>query len=50
MSLIEGQSRRIEPAQIARLRRELETAGAKIIDVMKRRAAEAAAKKTSEKK
>jgi thioredoxin-related protein len=50
MSLIEGQSRRIEPAQIARLRRELETAGAKIIDDMKRRAAEAPAKKTSEKK
>jgi thiol-disulfide isomerase/thioredoxin len=45
MSLIEGKSRRIDPSQVAQLRKELETAGAKIISDMKQRAAEAAKKK-----
>jgi len=45
MILIEGQSRRIEPGQIAQLRKELETAAAKIISDLKQRAAEAAAKR-----
>src|SRR5271166_5045167 len=45
MSLIEGQARRIEPGQIAKLRKELETAGEKIVAEMKQRAAEAAKKK-----
>ena len=45
MSMIEGQARRIEPAQVACLRKELETAGEQIIAGMKARAAEAANKK-----
>jgi len=45
MSMIEGQARRIEPGQITELRKELETAGEKIIAEMKQRAAEAAKKK-----
>ena len=45
MSMFEGQARRIEPGQIAELRKELETAGEKIVAEMKQRAAEAAKKK-----
>ena len=45
MSLIEGQVRRIEPGQAARVRKVLETAGAKVISDMKTCAAEAAAKR-----
>ena len=45
MSMIEGQARRIEPGQIAELRKELEQAGEKIVAEMKQRAAEAAKKK-----
>jgi thiol-disulfide isomerase/thioredoxin len=45
MSMIEGQARRIEPGQIAELRKELETAGEKIVAEMKQRAAEATKKK-----
>jgi len=47
MSMIEGQSRRLEPGQIAELRKELETAREKIVAEMKQRAAEAAKKKKS---
>ncbi len=47
MSMIEGQARRIEPGQIAELRKELETAGAKISAEMSQRAAKAAQKKAS---
>ena len=49
MTLIEGNSRRIEPAQVAQVHKELETAGAKIVSDMKQRAAEAAAKKAEKK-
>ena len=42
MRMIEGQTRRIEAGQIAQLRKELETAGEKIVSEMKQRAAEAA--------
>jgi thioredoxin-related protein len=44
MQIIEGQHRRIEPAQLKELRKELETAGAKIEAEMKQRAAKAAEK------
>jgi thioredoxin-related protein len=39
MSLIEGQTKRIEPAQVAQLRSELKEAGDKIMAEMKQRAA-----------
>lgn len=45
MSMVEGQARRIEPGQIAELRKELEQASEKIVAEMKQRAAEAAKKK-----
>jgi len=45
MSMIEGKARRIEPHQIAELRKEHEQAGEKIVAEMKQRAAEAAKKK-----
>jgi thioredoxin-related protein len=41
LTMIEGQAQRIEPAQAALLRRELNSAGEKIIAEMKARAAEA---------
>jgi thioredoxin-related protein len=41
LTMIEGQAQRIEPAQAARLRKELESAGEKIIAEMKARTAEA---------
>jgi thiol-disulfide isomerase/thioredoxin len=46
MSMIEGQARRIEPGQIAELRKELEQAGEKIVAEMKQRAAEAAKRRS----
>jgi hypothetical protein len=47
MKIIEGQARRIEPAQIAFLRGELEKAGEEIMADMKQRAAEAAQKRVN---
>jgi uncharacterized protein YyaL (SSP411 family) len=44
MTLIEGQARHMEPAQVSSLRKELEVAGAKIIAEMKARASAAAEK------
>jgi thioredoxin-related protein len=45
MSLIEGQARRIEPGQIAQVRKELAQAGEKIVADMKQRAVEATKRK-----